>query len=132
MLGDRNKFLLGTCHAMLRTNIVFFIIKYLYGLNLFLKKNNLRPKYLPPPVARLFFIEAGNTSDSYPTAITLDTKMTVELLQELLLALQANDAECFKEWLVLGLERLGRLVINELMQEWMSSTGLSYSIPIKY
>jgi hypothetical protein len=64
--------------------------------------------------------------------MTVDTKMTVELLQELLLALRADDAEYFKEWLVLGLERLGRLVINELMQDWMSSTGLSYSIPIKH
>ena len=40
--------------------------------------------------------------------------------QELLLALQANDAEGFRGWLALGLEELGRQVVIELMQDWMS------------
>jgi hypothetical protein len=31
--------------------------------------------------------------------MTLDTQMTLALLQELLLALRANDAEGFKGWL---------------------------------
>ena len=44
------------------------------------------------------------------------------LLQELPLplALRANDAEDFKGWLALGLEELGRQVVLELMQDWMS------------
>ena len=50
----------------------------------------------------------------------LDTRMTLALLPELLLALRANDAEGFKGWLALGLEELGRQVVLELMQDWMS------------
>ena len=52
--------------------------------------------------------------------MTLDTQMTLALLQELLLALRANDAEGFKGWLALGLEELGRQVVLEPMQDWMS------------
>ncbi|MDB4653631.1 hypothetical protein OAE35_01875 [Synechococcus sp. AH-551-E02] len=51
--------------------------------------------------------------------MTLDTQMTLALLQELLLALRANDAEAFKGWLAFGLEELGRQVVLELMQDWM-------------
>jgi hypothetical protein len=64
--------------------------------------------------------------------MTLDTQMTLALLQELLLALRANDVEGFKGWHALGLEELGRQVVIELMKDWMSRTGLSYSIPIKH
>ena len=64
--------------------------------------------------------------------MTLDTQMTLALLQELLLILRANDAEGFKGWLALALERFGRLVVNELMEDWISRTGLSYSIAIKH
>ena len=67
-----------------------------------------------------FFIAAGNTSGSHLPAMTLDTQMTLALLQELLLALRANDAEGFKGWLALGLEELGRQVVIELMQDWMN------------
>jgi hypothetical protein len=52
--------------------------------------------------------------------MTLDTQMTLALLQELLLALRANDAEGFKGWFALGLEELGRQVVKELMQVWIS------------
>ena len=52
--------------------------------------------------------------------MTLDTQMTLALLQELLLAQRANDAEGFKGWLALGLEELGRQVVIELMQGWIS------------
>jgi len=37
--------------------------------------------------------------------------MILALLQELLLALRANDAKGFKGWLALGLEELERLVV---------------------
>ena len=67
-----------------------------------------------------FFIAAGNTPSSHQPAMTLDTQRTLALLQELLLALRANDAEGFKGWLALGLEELGRQVVIELMQDWMS------------
>ena len=40
--------------------------------------------------------------------MTLDTLMTLALLQELLMALRANDADANKSWLALGIEELGR------------------------
>ena len=40
--------------------------------------------------------------------MTLDTKMTLALLQELLMALRANDADGFKSRHSLGIEELGR------------------------
>ena len=52
--------------------------------------------------------------------MTLDTKMTLALLQELLLALRANDAEGFKGGLAGSREERGRQVVSELMQDWMS------------
>ena len=47
--------------------------------------------------------------------MTLDTQMTLALLQELLLALRANDPDDFKAWLSLGIERLGKHAVTELM-----------------
>ena len=41
------------------------------------------------------------------------------LLQELLMALRANDADSCKCWLVLGIEPLGRDVAGEVESEWM-------------
>ena len=61
-----------------------------------------------------FFIAAGNTPSSYPPAMTLNTQMTLALVQELLLALRANDAEGFGGWLALGLEELGRDMAAEV------------------
>ena len=52
--------------------------------------------------------------------MTLDTQMTLALLQELLLALRANDVEGFKGLLALDLEELGRQVVIELMRDWIS------------
>ena len=40
--------------------------------------------------------------------MTLDTQMALALLQELLMALRANDADGYKSWLALGIEELGR------------------------
>ena len=40
--------------------------------------------------------------------MTLDTQMSLPLLQELLIALRANDADGYKSWLALGIEELGR------------------------
>ena len=38
--------------------------------------------------------------------MTLDTQMALALLQELLMALRANDADGYKGWLALGIEEL--------------------------
>ena len=47
----------------------------------------------------------------------LDTQMTLALLQELLMAQRANDADGYKSWLVLGIEKLGRDVAGEVESE---------------
>ena len=51
--------------------------------------------------------------------MTLDTQMTLALLQELLIALRANDVNGFKSLLALGIEELGRDVAAEVESEWM-------------
>jgi hypothetical protein len=38
--------------------------------------------------------------------MTLDTQMTLALLQELLMALRANDSDGYNSWLTLGIEQL--------------------------
>ena len=40
------------------------------------------------------------------------TQMTLALLQELLMALRANDADGYKSWLALGIEELGKDVAD--------------------
>ena len=45
--------------------------------------------------------------------------MTLALLQELLMALRANDADGYKGWLALGIERLGKDVAAEVESDWM-------------
>ncbi len=67
-----------------------------------------------PPRAGLF-IAAGNALCSCPVPMTLDTQMTLALLQEL----RANDADSYKGWLALGIEELGRDVASEIESEWM-------------
>ena len=51
--------------------------------------------------------------------MALDTQMTLALLQELLMALRANDADGYKSWLILGIEQLGRDVAGEVESDWM-------------
>ena len=46
--------------------------------------------------------------------------MTLALLQELLLALRANDPDGFKAWLSLGIERLGKPSVIELLVDWIN------------
>ena len=45
--------------------------------------------------------------------------MPLALLQELLLALRANDPDDFKAWLSLGIERLGKPAVIELLVDWI-------------
>ena len=49
----------------------------------------------------------------------LETQMMPALLQELLMALRANDSEGCKAWLALGIEQLGRDVAGEVESDWM-------------
>ncbi len=51
--------------------------------------------------------------------MTPDTQMTLALLQALLMALRANDADGYKGWLALGIEELGRDVAGEVKSDWM-------------
>ena len=51
--------------------------------------------------------------------MTFDTQMTLALLQELLMALRANDADGYKSWLALGINQLGRDAADEVESEWM-------------
>ena len=64
-------------------------------------------------------LEEGNALNSCPQQMTLDTQMTLALLQELLMALRANDVEGYKSWLALGIEELGRDVTGEVESYWM-------------
>ena len=45
--------------------------------------------------------------------------MTLALLQELLMAIRANDADGYKSWLALGIEQLGRDVAGEVESDCM-------------
>ena len=51
--------------------------------------------------------------------MTFDTQMALALLQELFVALRANDPDGFKAWLSLGIERLGKPAVIELLLDWM-------------
>ena len=51
--------------------------------------------------------------------MTLDTQMTLALLQELLMALRANDVDGYKGWLALGIEEIGREVAGEVESDLM-------------
>ena len=49
--------------------------------------------------------------------MTLNTQMTLALLQELLMGLRANDTDGYKSWLVLGIEEFGPDVAGEVKSE---------------
>ena len=51
--------------------------------------------------------------------MTTVTQTTLALLQELLMALRANDADGYKAWLAHGIEELGRDVAGEVESESM-------------
>ena len=44
----------------------------------------------------------------------LETQMMLARLQELLMALRANDADDHKSWLAVGIKELGRHVAGEV------------------
>ena len=51
--------------------------------------------------------------------MSLETQMTLALLQELFMALRADDADGYKAWLALGIKELGRDVAGEVESGWM-------------
>ena len=51
--------------------------------------------------------------------MTLETQMTLALLQELLMPPRANNADGDKAWLALGIQELGRDVAGEVESDWM-------------
>ena len=62
---------------------------------------------------------ARNGSSSCHLPITLDTQMILPLLQEMLMALRANEADGYESWLALGIKQLARDVAGEVELEWM-------------
>ncbi len=71
------------------------------------------------PLTSVVFIAAGNALSSCTLPMTLAMQMTLALLQELLMALRANDADGYKSWLALGIEELGRDVAGDVESDWM-------------
>ena len=57
--------------------------------------------------------------------MTLETQMTLALLQELLMALRANDADGYKSWLALGIEELARDILKTTQTVVKCSTAAS-------
>ena len=51
--------------------------------------------------------------------MTLEAQMALALLQELLMALRANDADGYKSWLALGIKELARDAAAEVESDWM-------------
>ena len=67
---------------------------------------------------------SGNSADIYRFLISntfhlLTMLRAGFLLQELLMALRANDVDGNKCWLALGIEELGRDIAAEVESEWM-------------
>ncbi len=52
--------------------------------------------------------------------MTLETRIALFLLNELVSALRANDPETFKRWLRGGLEDLGKPAVEELLWDWLA------------
>ena len=51
--------------------------------------------------------------------MNLVAQITLALLQELLMALRAYEADGYESWLALGIKQLGRDVAGEVESEWM-------------
>ena len=51
--------------------------------------------------------------------MTLETRIALFLLNELLSALRANDSETFRRWLCGGVQDLGKPAVEELLLDWL-------------
>ena len=67
-----------------------------------------------------FCIGSGECFSSCTEPLPRDTQMTLALLQELLLALRANDPDGFNAWLSLGIKRFGKPAVIELIVDWIN------------
>ena len=52
--------------------------------------------------------------------MTLDTRMALCLLEQLVAALRANDPDLFKSWLIGGVQDLGKPAVEELLLNWLA------------
>ena len=52
--------------------------------------------------------------------MTLETRIALVLVGELLAALQANDPDTFKQWIAGGVEDLGETAVLELLIDWFN------------
>ena len=52
--------------------------------------------------------------------MTLETRIALFPLNELVSALRANDPDIFKRWLRGGLEDLGKPAVEELLLNWLA------------
>ena len=68
-------------------------------------------------MARTTLNKEWNPLCSHVCPMTQDTQNILALLQELLLALRANDADSFFNWLSLGVQKRGEPVVTELMMD---------------
>ncbi len=53
--------------------------------------------------------------------MTLETRIALFLLNELVSALRANDADSFKRWLSGGVQDLRNPAVEELLLDWLAS-----------
>ena len=72
----------------------------------------------PPQISGVFYCSGECFQQLLPTNDPLHPD-DAGLLQELLMALRANDADGYKSWLALGIEELGRDVAGEIESEWL-------------
>ena len=52
--------------------------------------------------------------------MTLETRIALFLLNELVSALRANDPDLFKRWLIGGVQDLGKPAVEELLLDWLA------------
>ena len=52
--------------------------------------------------------------------MTLETRISLFLLNELVSALRANDPDTFKRWLRGGVEDLDKPAVEELLLDWLA------------
>tara|TARA_A100001011_G_C14125319_1_gene763045 strand:- start:711 stop:929 length:219 start_codon:yes stop_codon:yes gene_type:complete len=52
--------------------------------------------------------------------MTLEPRIALFLLNELVSALRANDPDTFKRWLCGGVQELGKPAVEELLLDWLA------------
>ena len=51
--------------------------------------------------------------------MTIDTRIALFLMGELVVALRANDSDLFKRWLYGGIEDLGEPAVTKFVLDWL-------------